>query len=134
MSSSYTPPTTPTAPHSARNTVAATVAFGTAAFLGTGFVSASPEPTEEVLTRTATLQNLTVRIMVNTLTGPAVLAVFVNGLATPIAIPIPALTPGIFTDLVNTFHVVATDRLSFLMDATAAGAGLIGPIAVSAEY
>jgi len=82
-----------------------------------------------------TLKDLLVSIVAgdNTLSGDFVVTVFLNGVATALTVTYPAGTDGdlsITTDIA----VSANDKFSFVMDATAAGAGSVTSIQMSSRF
>ena len=104
-------------------------------FLGFGGAEFSAsEPDVEILwTRAGICRNLYVRAFVNGRPNATPVTVRRNGANTILLVSIPAGSTALVTDLVNSFAVVAGDRLSVGV-VTGATAGALGQVKVSMEF
>ena len=98
-------------------------------FLGVGAVAFSATETQVqlLITRAATLQNLTVKANSNTRADATTVTVRKNNANTAITVSITAGSTALFQDLVNTVAVVAGDLVS-IQFVTGAGGGNINAI------
>ena len=93
-----------------------------------------PEPSLRVpISRPGNLRRMEVNVGPNTLNGNFVISVGINGVATGLTVTYAATETGRKTLDLSTVTVVAGDGVSFILDATAPGAGN-GEVAGSVEF
>lgn len=81
-----------------------------------------------------TLRTLRLDITINSLSGPAVFRLRLNGVYTPVGVAVPTGASGVFADLVNSASFNAGDRLSIEVDTTGALGGSMGEFGFSFQY
>jgi hypothetical protein len=99
---------------------------------GVGF-SATRAEVEFIMTRAGTLRRLTHQANVNGRPNATSVTAMKNGVATALALSVPAGSTALIQDLVNTVSVVAGDRIAIRYVA-GAGAGSMSDTASSFEF
>jgi len=109
------------------NTGANNVASGAIRYAGIGGTtfSATEADVRAIIMQSAVLRQFAARANTNTSGGNIVVNVRVNGVNTGITVTIPGGSTALFTDLVNTFPVVAGDLVAYEVDRSAGGGGAL---------